>query len=75
MSDNDFLSTGLDAVEDSYISAVKDTNSQFKSLAGKQLQEGDGRLMGKCNSIDHSVKKKEQEIATKRQSRKKASNQ
>ena len=75
MSDNDFLNTGLDAVTDSYISGVKDTTSQIYPLAGILLKEGDGRLMGKCNSINSSVKKKEKEIAEQRQNRRNASNQ
>lgn len=74
MSNNNFLNIGLNAVENAYIKAVKDTNNQFKPLAGKQLQEGDGRLMAKCNKIDSSVRKKEHEIRTQQAKNKQVSN-
>jgi hypothetical protein len=52
-----WIELGVEEVQKSYIRGAEDVNRSYGSLAGNQLQGGDGRLMGQYNANNRALNK------------------
>lgn len=55
--ENKLISKFQSAYKESFRAGGKSVLQEIYPLAGTQLKEGDGRLMGRCNKISNALSK------------------